>query len=336
MKLDAFVGDRRPFWDELDRLILAAGRRPERLGGERLLRLGALYRSAAADLAAARRRYPGDPVVAYLDGLVGRSRALVYGKGSARGRPVRFFARDYWVLVRERAGFIALASAFLLGSAALSAVWGADDPDSASRFALGQESSTIEFRDDPETGLTSSEETVLASVILTNNIRVSFLAFALGITAGIGTVLLLAYNGVVLGAVAGVVVSRGGGATFFELVTPHGVLELSVIIVSAAAGLKMGWTLVSPGRLRRRVSLVAEARRAVLVVLGTMPWFVIAGLVEGYVTGSGLGVAGAAIVGFGLGLVYWGLVVMRGTPARDTASAEPADGQNRALVLALR
>ena len=86
-----------------------------------------------------------------------------------------------------------------------------------------------------------------------------------------------------------------------ELVVPHGVLELSCIAVAAAAGLRIGWALVEPGTLTRGQSLRREARPAMEMVLGTMPWLVLAGLVEGFVTGSTGGLAGAIVVGGGLG-----------------------------------
>src|SRR5581483_6434222 len=82
MNLDRFVRRRTPEWEELGRLVEAAGRRPERLGAGGVRRLGALYRAAAADLALARRRWPGDPVTVRLEDLVGRSRHLVYAAPS--------------------------------------------------------------------------------------------------------------------------------------------------------------------------------------------------------------------------------------------------------------
>ena len=97
-----------------------------------------------------------------------------------------------------------------------------------------------------------------------------------------------------------------------ELVLPHGVLELSCIAVTAAAGLRIGWALIEPGTLTRGQSLRREARPAMEMVLGTMPWLVLAGLVEGFVTGSTGGLDGAIVVGVGLGVVFWGLVAWRG------------------------
>src|SRR5437764_108341 len=79
MRLDAFIAARNDDWHELERLVTEAGRRPDRLPPARVLRLGALYRAAAADLARLRRRAPGSPETARLEALVGTARHLVYG-----------------------------------------------------------------------------------------------------------------------------------------------------------------------------------------------------------------------------------------------------------------
>jgi uncharacterized membrane protein SpoIIM required for sporulation len=106
-------------------------------------------------------------------------------------------------------------------------------------------------------------------------------------------------------------------------VIPHGVLELSLIVVTAAAGMRMGWALVDPGRRTRSRALADEARLAVLIVLGSVPWFVLAGLVEGFLTPQQPGLLVAIVVGCGLAAAYWGLVVWRGRrPPMPTHAAE--------------
>ncbi len=109
----------------------------------------------------------------------------------------------------------------------------------------------------------------------------------------------------------------GTADRFVALVVPHGVLELSLIIVSVMAGLRIGWALIEPGNRTRTQSLTAEARPAVELVLGTMPWLVLAGLVEGFFTGSGPTLVPSLIVGIALGAIYWGLVIWRGSSLAD-------------------
>lgn len=311
MSVEAFVRDREPDWKALDRALDRARGRPERLGPDGVLELGRLYRAAAADLALARRRYPHDPVVARLDALVRRGRVAVYARaGRRRGTLAGFLATGYWRRVRERPALLALAWALLLAPAALGWLWGASDPGAA--VGILPEQFRGPTAESGELGLGAGEEARVSSEIFTNNIRVTFLAFAAGLLAGLGTAAVLVFNGAVIGALGGVVASEGDGALFLELVAPHGVLELSCIAVTAAAGLRMGAAIVDPGPRPRTSALADEARAGVEVVLGTIPWLVVAGLVEGFVTGSGLGLGAALAIGFGLGAAYWALAAWRG------------------------
>jgi hypothetical protein len=102
MNLARFVNDRRAGWEELDSLVTQAGRRTEKLGPVGVRRLGDLYRATAADLATARRAFPGDPLGAALEQRVGRARYLVYGAHTRRASVLEFFKRGYWQTVRER------------------------------------------------------------------------------------------------------------------------------------------------------------------------------------------------------------------------------------------
>ena len=322
MNLDAFVRLRTPEWEELARLVASAGHQPEKLGPGGVRRLGTTYRAAAADLALARRRWPGDPVTVRLEDLVGRSRHLVYASESRSASLRQFLSRGYWRLVRERLGLVGLCWLLMIVPALLVGVWAASDPAAAGRFLPGQ------FRGAGENaggdlGLSVGYQATLAGQILTNNIQVSFVAFAGGILAGVGTTLVLLYNGALLGGVAGLTMAAGRTGPFLSLVAPHGVLELSVIAVSGAAGFSVGWALIDPGRRSRRVALGLGARRGAEIVLGTMPWFVLAGIVEGFVTPTALPLAGAITVGLLVAAPYWALVFWRGRPE---PVPEPATG----------
>ncbi|MDP8975393.1 MAG: stage II sporulation protein M [Actinomycetota bacterium] len=320
MNLERFLHDRKPSWDELEAMLVEAKRRPERLGASGVRRMGALYRKGAADLALARRRFPLDPVVPALEDLVGRARNLVYDTEARRESLVEFFTTGYWRRVRERPVPLLVAAGLLFGAGALCFGWAAADPASAGGLVPANLRSVTEPRPEGGLGISAAEGTALSSYIFTNNIRVSFLAFAGGILAALGPAALLAYNGLILGAVGGLAVGSGNGPVFFELVAPHGVLELSCIVVAGAAGIRLGWSIVDPGHRPRSVAVVSEARRAVELVLGTLPWFVLAGLVEGLVTPRRPGLASALVLGFALAVLYWLLVLWRGG-VRDAARA---------------
>jgi uncharacterized membrane protein SpoIIM required for sporulation len=319
MNLDAFSRQRAGEWDELSALVARAGRRPQKLGPDGVRRLGATYRAAAADLALARRRWPGDPVTVRLEDLVGRARHLVYASERRTGSLRAFLSTSYWRLVRERLALIGLCWLMMLVPALFVGLWAASDPAGAARFLPSAYRGAGAGGGGPgPLALPLGVQAALAGQILTNNIQVSFLAFAGGILGGVGTTLVLLYNGALIGGVAGLTAAAGRLGPFVELVAPHGVLELSVIAVSGAAGMTVGWALVDPGRRTRRAALAAGARRGAEIVLGTMPWFVLAGLVEGFVTPRRVGTGLAIAVGLSAGALYWVLVLWRGR-------AEPAE-----------
>ena len=294
------------------------------MGPERLLRLGALYRAAAADLARLRREAPGSPETARLEVLVGRARQIVYDVRSRRHSILHFFLTDYWRLLAERRKALLVAFVLLFGTATLAALWGVHDPGAATGVVPN------EFRPALQPGhpwhdMTAGQQAAFTTGVFTNNIQVTAVAFAGGVTAGIATALALLYNGLLLGVVAGLMTQAGNGAGFVDLVTAHGVLELSCILVAGAAGLSLGWSIVDPGLRTRRASLQREARESLLLVVGTAPWLVIAGIVEGNRANLAESGLGAVIgVGVGLGLVYWGLVAWRGR-IRGAPSTSPVD-----------
>lgn len=323
MRLDRFLAARSPDWHELELLLREAGRHPERLGPERVLRLGSLYRAAAADLARLRRQAPRSPETARLETLVRQGRQAVYDVRTRRRSVVRFFVTDYWRLIVERRRFLLVAFVLLFGSAGLAALWGVHDPAAATGVV------PAEFRPALQPGhpwhdLTPSQQSAFTTQVFTNNIQVTLVAFAGGITGGIATAGALLYNGLLLGVIGGLMGQAGNGVGFVDLVTAHGVLELSCILVGGAAGLSLGWSIVSPGLRTRRVSLQREAVEALLLVLGTAPWLVIAGIVEGNRANLAEAGLGAVIgTGVGLGCVFWGLVLWRGR-VRNSSRDEPA------------
>ena len=323
MNLDRFVETGRPSWNELERLIASSGGRPERLGPAGVRSMGELYRTAAADLAFARRRFPGDPVVVSLEALVGRGRHLVYGATVRRESFVEFFSHGYWRRIRERPAALVISVALLAVPTILAWLWAQHDPGAAAGVVPSAMRAVGEpKRNGAHLGLGVSVRSSLASQIFTNNIRVTFVAFAGGVTGGFATAASLAFNGLLFGVVGGLASGAGQTSTFVQLIVPHGVLELSCIVVAGAAGLRMGWALVAPGRMSRADSLAAEARRGVELALGTAVWLVLAGLVEGFITPVGIGVVPALVLGFGLGAIYWGLVIWRGSPPPAQLKAE--------------
>ena len=313
MNLQTFQSEREGRWSELAALTRRASGKAERLGPADARLLGRHYRSTAADLALARQRLADEALVHRLEALVGGARPLVYAGGEHRGGLTRigaFFGSGYWRLIAERPRPVAIAWLLMLVPSAIVAVWALRDP-----VAAGALQPSLQSVAEPgHQGLQLNgvdQNAGVALEIMWNNIQVTFLCFAGGIALGLLTTYVLVFNGVLLGAVAGLATSGGNGRDVVRLIVAHGVLELSCIAVSGAAGLRLGWALIDPGTRARGDALVEEARATVQIALGTAPWLIVAGLVEGFVTGAAsLGVA--AVVGVVLGALYWTLVVTRG------------------------
>jgi uncharacterized membrane protein SpoIIM required for sporulation len=125
---------------------------------------------------------------------------------------------------------------------------------------------------------------VMASQIIANNVQVTFAAFALGITAGLGTLLLLMLNGISLGGVFGLYQSKGIISLLLAFVAPHGVLELSAICIAGGAGLLIASGLLLPGEMTRRAALAANSRRAMRLIAASSLLLVFAGSLEGMVS----------------------------------------------------
>jgi uncharacterized membrane protein SpoIIM required for sporulation len=313
MDVDRFTRERAAGWDELAALVRQAGARPQRLGSEPLLRLGRRYRSAAADLALARRLFPSDPTTRRLERLVADARSCVYATEARRRSLIGFLTTGYWQRVREQPFALFGGIAMLLVPLALAAVWAVDDPAAA----IGIVPTQFQDAADPGTGgaaLSPGEEAALSSEIYTNNIQVAFLAIAGGMLLGVGSAAVTIFNGGFVGALVGLTIENGSLGDLLRFVLPHGLLELSCIAVACSAGLRLGWSLIDPGPLTRGASLRQAARPAMEVVLGTMPWLVLAGVIEGFVSPRHPSLPVAIGVGVAAAGSYWTLVIVRGRP----------------------
>ena len=318
--LPQFVQRRAPAWDELAALIEAAKGRTGRLDPSSIRRLGVLYRQSTADLAQARRRLPGDPVTVRLEQLVRSARPLVYGNVKERQSLAHFATTGYWRRVRERPVFLLVAVLLTFVPALALGWWTSAHPAESARLARASPM-TAPLADgqgrDPDTQKITDplENSSFAAQIFTNNARVALMAYAGGLTAGVLTIVVLIQNGAILGLAAGLTSNAGTGTSFWRLIAPHGFLEMSLIVVAGAAGLRTGWALLHPGHRTRAEALSVDGRAGVEIALGTAALLVPTGLVEGFVTPRGLSLPAALTVGITLGVAYWVLVAWRGRPA---------------------
>jgi uncharacterized membrane protein SpoIIM required for sporulation len=312
VKIGTFISERQGDWSQLEALLTRARGRPERLPASDVLRLGRLYRSAAADLSRLRADHPSHPATRQVATLVTGARPLVYRSERRRASPLRFLTSTFWEICTERPVFLALAAGLLAGFAVLGWIWATVDTPAAVGIVPGQFSGALNPQGGTNMGADLGMQAEFSAFLITNNVTVAILSFGAGILFGIGTVAVLAQNGLMLGVIGGALVTGGNGGFFAELTAAHGVLELSCIVVAAAAGLRLGWALVHPGNRSRRAALAAEARPAVLMTLGIGPWLVVAGVIEAFVSRRGLAALPTTIVGLIVGGGFWLLMWLRG------------------------
>jgi uncharacterized membrane protein SpoIIM required for sporulation len=120
--------------------------------------------------------------------------------------------------------------------------------------------------------------------IFTNNIKVTFYAFAFGAMLGLGTLYVLAYNGASFGAIIALTYRAGFGNDLLTFVVGHGVIELSCIFIAGGAGLLIGSAMIMPGDLTRGDALKSRGMEAVRLIVGCIPLLVVAGIIEGFIS----------------------------------------------------
>jgi uncharacterized membrane protein SpoIIM required for sporulation len=236
-----------------------------------------------------RARAGAADVSGYLNDQVGRAYAITYpGRRVRLGEVGRFLTLGFPdVMAREWRMFVA---AFLLFWAGFGFGWIGMmfDPDAAPYLVPGDH-----LKLDPEKrqadeaknkGAGAGEQAMFTSFLFTHNIQVAFLAFALGLTAGLGTAILMFLNGVMLGSLAWVYTSKGMAGWFWAWILPHGIPEISAIVIAGAAGFVLARALVAPKGLSRRAALKREGKTALQLLLGTLALFVLAGFIEGTIS----------------------------------------------------
>lgn len=311
--VNRFVHERRSDWDALEGLLAlveAKGMRALDIEGAR--RFGKLYRSVSSDLIRARTELVDASVTDYLNDLVARSYARVHaGSGRHARHVLRFFLEGFPRLFREEWKAIALSALLLFAGGAVGATAVAIDGDALGVLIPEQHQAWTpdeRIARDAERGAHGADQAAsFSSFLFTHNIKVSFLVFALGVTFGVGTVSVLFYNGVPLGALAMQYHDAGQDLFFWAWILPHGIPELTAIFIAGGAGLLLARGLLVPDRRARRDALVHEARRAARLVVGAMPILVVSGFIEGTISQLHepvipywLKLAFAALVGVGL------------------------------------
>ena len=294
-----------------------------------LLEFPAVYRRLVSELAEARARGLPKERLTEMESLVVRAHAVLYAPAPVRlGRALADVLIAFPSAVRRSWRYLALATALLVGGCS----WGyfevGRDPSSAAVLLPGgwQRNAEESFQEgaNPREG-----DPIYGVFYFTNNAKVAFNVFALGATFGAGTVLVLLFNGVLLGATFAVVATLGSSRVFFSYVLPHSGVELTAILVAAAGGLRLADGLLRPGWMRRSEAFRQAAGEALPLALGAAALLTIAGLVEAWISPQQMPIATKAFIGGaldGLLLTYLlsSLVHSRGTAGQTTRRLRPA------------
>lgn len=327
MDVDAYAAAHVAQWQRLKYLI---GR--GRLSGPEADELVTLYQRTATHLSAIRSSSPDPTLVGELSTLVAQARSAVTGshtpawRDAARFLAVGFPAACY----RTRRWSIGVA-VVVLTLAWLIGAWVAGSPEVQATIAVPEEIRRL-VEQDFEAYYSSDPAGSFAARVWTNNAWVAALCLVSGILL-VPVVLILWTNTLNLGVTAGLMASADRLDLFFGLITPHGLLELTAVFVAAGAGLRLGWTLIDPGPRSRSEAVAAEGRATVGMALGVAIVLLVSGVIEAFVTPSGLPTGarvGIGVLAEAAFLVYVVLLGCRATAAAETGDVPAAEAGDRA------
>ena len=291
----AMARERREAWAAFTDLV-EKGRTHglDRFSEAEVRAFGRLYRGVTADLARARTYGASPGLLEAVERWAGAGHNLLYRATGKAAIPLgRWIARALPREVRRHRRPVLLAALLLFGPMLASYAAVRDRPARARAIMPAEMMARAENTARGEINasyieVSGAQRPALSSALITNNVRVSFLAFAAGLLAGAGTVLILVFNGVLLGAAFGLYANNEVLGVILAFVSPHGVMELTAICLAAGAGLELGSALLVPGRRTRREALRERGRAGLSLVGGAVLLLIAAGLVEGFYSPSGL------------------------------------------------
>ncbi|MFC3238086.1 stage II sporulation protein M [Streptomyces nitrosporeus] len=326
MDLDVFVTTHRIEWDRLDHLL----HRGSSLTGAEADELVALYQRTATHLSLIQSSAPDPQLTARLTQLVARARAVVTGTRRASWRDAaRFLTTGFPAAVyRSRRWWIPTAVLSTLLAAVIGWWIGAHPEVQAAIAAPDDLRSMTRPGGEYETYYSSHPAASFAAQVWTNNAQAAAMCLVLGAFLCVPVLWILFLNMLNLGVGIGLMSSAGRLDTFLGLVLPHGLLELTAVFVAAGTGLRLGWTVIDPGPLTRRAALAQQGRAALGMALGLALVLFVSGVIEGFVTPSGLPTWGRITIGVAAELAFLAYVyVLGGRAARagDTGDLEAAE-----------
>jgi uncharacterized membrane protein SpoIIM required for sporulation len=276
-------------WDRLDALVTRLEKKSIRsLGDDDLLELPALYRTTLSSLAVARDTSLDKSLITYLEQLCTRAYFQIYGVQTPAGRQIlRFFARSWPEAVRAIWRETLFCVVLTAGAALVAYLLIRSDPSwfysiIPQGLAGGRDpSASAEYLRSTLYDKQKDWLGVFATFLFTHNSQIAIFSFALGFAFAVPTVLLILYNGLMLGAFVAVFAAKGLGWNVAAWLMIHGTTEIFAICISGAAGIRIGMAIAFPGRLSRMDAVVAAGRTAATGMAGTVIMLAVAGLLEG-------------------------------------------------------
>ncbi|MCT9091812.1 stage II sporulation protein M [Streptomyces sp. ASQP_92] len=331
MDLDVFVTAHHAEWDRLEHLL----RRGRRLTGAEADELVTLYQRTSTHLSLIQTTTPDPQLTGRLTQLVARARSTVTGTRRASWRDAaRFLTAGFPAAVyRSRRWWIPTA----LVSIAVSVVigwWIGTHPEVQSALAAPD---ALRQMTRPggeyETYYSSHPAASFAAQVWTNNAQATAMCLVLGAFLGIPVLWILLLNMLNLGVGIGLMSSAGRLDTFLGLILPHGLLELTAVFVAAGTGLRLGWTVVDPGPRTRRAALAEQGRAALGMAIGLALVLFVSGMIEGFVTPSGLPTWARIALGITAELAFLAYVYLLGGRAARAGEAGDVEETGRSAEL---
>lgn len=329
MDLDAYVAAHRGEWDELDALT-----RRSRLSAEEADRLLDLYQRVGTHLAVVRTSAPDPAVVQWLSGVMARARRRASGTRTGSVRDIaRFFTETFPATLYHLRWWWLTTTVLSLVVAFAAGWWFYHNPTVENSLMSPSEVAQY-VNTDFESYYSEHAATSFAARVWTNNAWVAAQCIAMGVL-GAPVVYVLLQNVISVGVIGALMVRHGRGALFFGLILPHGLLELTAVFVAAGVGLWLFWSWVEPGPRTRMASLAAAGRTTVGVAMGLVVVLLVSGVLEAFVTPSGLPTWARITIGVLAEVAFFAyvFVVGRRAAARGvTGDVDDADREDEAVA----
>lgn len=281
MREAQFIKQNKPRWQEFEKVV--ANQRTAQPD-----RLAELFIQITDDLSFSRTQYPKSRTTQYLNALAGKVHLEIYkNKKEDRSRFVTFWKEELPMIMADSQKPLLYALFIFLVAGAIGALSTHFD-DTFVRLILGDSYVNMTLENikngNPTKVYATSDATLMFFQITLNNILVSFKVFVYGFFASIGTGYYLFYNGLMVGTFLMFFNQENELAQAFPVIMLHGTIELTSIVIAAAAGFIMGNSILFPGTYSRMTSFKMGAVKGLKIVMGLVPFFILAGFIESFIT----------------------------------------------------